>query len=122
MSQENVEVVRQSFSYWGRGDWRSGGELLDPNWELVFSAGWFVDPGTYRASDASHALKEFLESWEDFRACAAAGELPAPRKLRHYRRTVKTLATAFPELPFLEELNAEPEDLLVSLQANGRHG
>jgi ketosteroid isomerase-like protein len=51
MSEENVEVVRQLFSYWGRGDWRSGAELLDPNWELVFSAGWFVDPGRYRASD-----------------------------------------------------------------------
>ena len=67
MSQENVEVVRQLFSYWGRGDWRSGGELLDPNWELVFSAGWFVDPGRYHAQDASRALKQFLGSWEDFR-------------------------------------------------------
>jgi ketosteroid isomerase-like protein len=67
MSQENVEVVRQLFSYWARGDWRSGGELLDPNWELVFSAGWFVDPGRYHAQDASRALKQFLGSWEDFR-------------------------------------------------------
>jgi ketosteroid isomerase-like protein len=59
--------VRQLFSYWGGGDWRSGGELLDPAWELVFSAGWFVDPGSYRGGEASHALKEFLGSWEDFR-------------------------------------------------------
>jgi ketosteroid isomerase-like protein len=66
VSQENVEIVRELFSYWGRGDWRSGGELLDPNWELVFSAGWFVDPGSYRATEASRALKEFLGSWDDF--------------------------------------------------------
>jgi hypothetical protein len=51
MSRENVEIVRRLFSYWGRGDWRSGGELLDPNCELVFSAGWFVDPGRYCAGD-----------------------------------------------------------------------
>jgi ketosteroid isomerase-like protein len=66
MSQENVEIVRQLFSYWGRGNWRSGGELLDPNWELVFSSGWFVDPGRYHGRDAARALKDFLGSWEDF--------------------------------------------------------
>jgi (p)ppGpp synthase/HD superfamily hydrolase len=55
------------------------------------------------------------------RAYAAAGELPAPRKLRHYRRAVRTLGKAFPGLPFLEDLQAELEDLIVSLQPNGRH-
>ena len=87
MSQENVEVVRQLFSYWGRGDWRSGAELLDPNWELVFSAGWFVDPGRYRASDASRALKEFLGSWEDFhtedeKIIDAGGQVVALHRIR----------------------------------------
>src|SRR5262245_59654602 len=53
------------------------------------------------------------------RMYAAAGELPAPRKLRHYRRTVRTLGTSFPGLPFLEELHAELEDLIVSFQSNG---
>jgi (p)ppGpp synthase/HD superfamily hydrolase len=56
------------------------------------------------------------------RACAAAGELPAPRKLRHYRRTVQTLGQAFPELPFLDELHSELENLIESHSANGRYG
>jgi len=48
------------------------------------------------------------------RAAAAAGDLPAPRKLRHYRRTVQALGRAFPGLPFLDELHAELEDLIAS--------
>jgi (p)ppGpp synthase/HD superfamily hydrolase len=55
------------------------------------------------------------------RAYAIAGELPAPRKLRHYRRTVQTLSRAFPGLPFLSELETELEDLIVSHRANGNH-
>ena len=56
------------------------------------------------------------------RAYAAAGELPAPRKLRHYRRTVQTLSRAFPGLPFLDELESELEDLIASHSANSRYG
>jgi (p)ppGpp synthase/HD superfamily hydrolase len=48
------------------------------------------------------------------RSAARTGELPAPRKLRHYRRTVHTLGRAFPGLPFLDELKAELEDLVAS--------
>lgn len=54
------------------------------------------------------------------RAYATAGELPAQRKLRHYRRTIQTLSSAFPGLPFLEELDAELEDLVVSDRPNCR--
>jgi len=55
------------------------------------------------------------------RAYAAAGELPAPRKLRHYRRTVATLSRAFPGLPFLDELQIELNDLVASHPAKGRY-
>src|SRR5262245_52238064 len=55
------------------------------------------------------------------RAYAAAGELPAPRKLRHYRRTVQTLSRSFPGLPFLDNLRGELEDLILSHRSNGRY-
>jgi len=55
------------------------------------------------------------------RIYAAAGELPAPRKLRHYRRTVQTLSRAFPRLPFLDNLRGELEDLILSHRSNGRY-
>jgi (p)ppGpp synthase/HD superfamily hydrolase len=48
------------------------------------------------------------------RAAAATGDVPAPRKLRHYRRSVQTLGRAFPGLPFLEQLRTELEDLISS--------
>ena len=46
------------------------------------------------------------------RACAATGELPATHKLRHYRRTVQALDTAYPDLPFLDDLRFELETLI----------
>ena len=45
---------------------------------------------------------------------------PAPRKVRHYRRTAQTLNRVFPGLPFVSELQTELEDLIASHPANGR--
>jgi ketosteroid isomerase-like protein len=35
MSRQNVEIVRQIYERWGRGDFRAGGELYDPYVLLV---------------------------------------------------------------------------------------
>jgi (p)ppGpp synthase/HD superfamily hydrolase len=89
-----------------------------------------IDPWVSRKAEHRHRIANqdrvvgaiyAADKLAKVRAYAAAGELPAPRKLRHYRRAVRTLGKAFPGLPFLEDLPAELEDLIVSLQPNGRH-
>jgi hypothetical protein len=37
MSRENLEAVRQVCAHWERGEWAAGGELIDPDVEVVFS-------------------------------------------------------------------------------------
>ncbi len=36
MSQENVEVVRQSFDAWSRGDFSVGADVIDPGVRVVW--------------------------------------------------------------------------------------
>jgi ketosteroid isomerase-like protein len=67
MSQENVEVVRQVFEHWKRGDWRWGREFFDDGCEAVFSTAWFPDAGVYQiGGEALHAWLGFMDSFETF--------------------------------------------------------
>jgi (p)ppGpp synthase/HD superfamily hydrolase len=64
------------------------------------------------SADRSVAAIYAADKLAKVRACAATGELPPPHKLRHYRRTVKTLSRAYPDLPFLGDLTLELESLI----------
>jgi ketosteroid isomerase-like protein len=67
MSRQKVEVVRRLFGYWEEGEWAASAELFDPNFEAVFSATAFPDPGMYRgARDTLDAWRRWLEAWEEF--------------------------------------------------------
>jgi ketosteroid isomerase-like protein len=67
MSGENVEAVRQLFSYWERGEWQASADLFHPDFEAVFSATAFPDPGTYRGvEDTLDAWRSWLEAWDTF--------------------------------------------------------
>jgi ketosteroid isomerase-like protein len=67
MSQENVEAVHQLFAYWERGEWQASAELFDPDFEAVFSATAFPDPGSYRGARRTlDAWRRWLEAWEEF--------------------------------------------------------
>ena len=67
MSEENVATVRQLFAFWERGEWQASAELFDPDFEAVFSATAFPDPGTYRGARATlDAWRRWLEAWEEF--------------------------------------------------------
>jgi ketosteroid isomerase-like protein len=67
MSEENVGTVRQLFAFWERGEWQASAELFDPDFEAVFSATAFPDPGTYRGARATlDAWRRWLEAWEEF--------------------------------------------------------
>ena len=65
MSQENVEVVRSIYDAWGRGDFRAGTELYDPEVQLVLRPE-FPDAGVYRGSDEirTYMREDFLRDWE----------------------------------------------------------
>jgi len=67
MSQENVEVVRQVFEHWERGDWRWGSQFSDDGCEAVFSTAWFPDAGAYQTGrEALRAWLGFMDSFETF--------------------------------------------------------
>ena len=67
MSEENVEIVRQLFARWERGDWAYGGEFFDEGCEVFLSASAFPDADTYTAGpDAFSAWMRWLEAFETF--------------------------------------------------------
>jgi ketosteroid isomerase-like protein len=67
MSRENVAAVRQLFDYWEKGEWQASAELFDPDFEAVFSATAFPDPGSYRGARRTlEAWRGWLEAWEEF--------------------------------------------------------
>jgi ketosteroid isomerase-like protein len=62
MSRNNVEIVRQIYERWGRGDFRAGVELYDP-YVLFVLRPEFPDPGAYCGPDE---IRKYMR--EDFLA------------------------------------------------------
>jgi ketosteroid isomerase-like protein len=65
MSQKNVEIVRQVYERWGRGDFRAGVELYDPHILLVLRPE-FPEAGAYLGPDeiARYMREDFLADLE----------------------------------------------------------
>ena len=64
MSEENVEAVRRIYEEWGRGNFREGVELYDPDIVLVQSSE-FPESGTYLGPDGVRRyMTTFLDAWE----------------------------------------------------------
>ena len=61
MSQDNVEVVREAFEAFNRGDFDSALERMHPaiEWQALDA---FPDAGTYRGRDE---VRHFWEAWRD---------------------------------------------------------
>ena len=72
MSQQNVETVRQIYERWGRGDFRAGMELYDPDVVFVLRPE-FPDSGIYRGRDEirRYMREDFLA---DLEGAVLAGE------------------------------------------------
>jgi ketosteroid isomerase-like protein len=65
MSRDNVEVVRGIYAEWGKGNFRAGTDLFDPDVVLVLRAD-FPDAATYVGRDEIGAyMRRFLSSWTD---------------------------------------------------------
>ena len=58
-------MVRSIYDAWGRGDFRAGTELYDPEVQLVLRPE-FPDAGVYRGSDEirTYMREDFLRDWE----------------------------------------------------------
>jgi ketosteroid isomerase-like protein len=66
MSEENVETVRRVYEQWGRGNFRAGTEVYDPNVLLVLRPEFGVASGRYRGPEevATYMRDEFLSEWQ----------------------------------------------------------
>ena len=66
MSEENVEIVRELFGYWERGDWGGGRELMVEDCEIILSTSWFPDAGSYNVGpEALNAWIAFTEAFDE---------------------------------------------------------
>lgn len=65
MAQRNVEIVRGIYAEWGRGNFRAGTDLFDPDVVLVIRAD-FPDAGAYAGREQIGAyMRNFLATWTD---------------------------------------------------------
>jgi ketosteroid isomerase-like protein len=73
MSEENVEIVRQMYDAWAKGDFGAGESLYDPYVVYLGQRGerGDPDPGPHYGADAVRGyMRRVLESWESFRIAA----------------------------------------------------
>ena len=64
VSEKNVEIVRQVYDRWARGDFRAGTELFDP-WVVLVLRPEFPDAGAYLGPEKiSGYMRRFLEGWD----------------------------------------------------------
>ncbi len=65
MSEENLEIVRRIYDEWGKGNFRAGTDLYDPDVVLVVRDD-FPDRGTYVGPEAIRTyMRRFLADWTD---------------------------------------------------------
>jgi ketosteroid isomerase-like protein len=69
MSQENVEMVREIYRGWARGDFSAGADVLASDFEYRQLPG-AVEPGSPRGAEVGRALRGIFDVYEDFRVDA----------------------------------------------------
>jgi ketosteroid isomerase-like protein len=63
MAEGNIEIVERVYESWGRGDFASGTDVLDPHVLMVVRSG-FPDTGTYLGLEGiAEYTRGFLEPW-----------------------------------------------------------
>jgi ketosteroid isomerase-like protein len=63
--QQNVETVRLIYGEWGRGNFRAGVELFDPDTVLVLRSP-LPEAGTYCGPEEIRGyMRGFLETWDE---------------------------------------------------------
>jgi ketosteroid isomerase-like protein len=67
VTQENVEIVRKSFSAVSSGDPMAGADFYDPSieWDMSGVMGW-LEKRVYRGREVIPFLQAWADSWEDW--------------------------------------------------------
>ena len=67
MSEENVEIVRESFVAVGGGDPMAGARFYDPSieWDMSGVTGW-LEKRVYRGREVIPFLQAWADSWQDW--------------------------------------------------------
>jgi len=66
LSRENVDLVREVYEGWARGDFRAGADVLASDFEYRQLPG-SVEPGSHRGADVGGAVRRIFEVYENFR-------------------------------------------------------
>ena len=70
MSQENVDALRAVYDEWEKGDFRAGGDLLDPD-VLFMPRTDLTDAGRYLGPEGmAEFMRGWLKAWTDFTVAA----------------------------------------------------
>ena len=70
MSQENVDALRAVYDEWEKGDFRAGGDLLDPD-VLFMPRTDLPDSGRYLGPEGmAEFMRGWLAAWTDFTVAA----------------------------------------------------
>ena len=70
MSQENVDALRAVYDEWEKGDFRAGGDLLDPD-VLFMPRTDLPDSGRYLGPEGiAEFMRGWLKAWTDFTVAA----------------------------------------------------
>ena len=74
MGETEMALLREIYSYWGKGDYTPT-HFLQPDFELVYASD-FVEPATYRGlAEVSEGWRTWLSGWK-FWAAEATEFLP----------------------------------------------
>jgi ketosteroid isomerase-like protein len=101
VSRENVQIVREAWDAWGRGDMPALFEFYDPEVEWDMSHSYIPDMGVFRGHDGIRAFFRewgafFAEYWAEAREFIDLGETVLVRIHQGGRGRVSTVDVEMP--------------------------
>jgi ketosteroid isomerase-like protein len=67
MARREVELLRDLYAHWGRGDFRGGRELLAPDVEFNLGTPDYETTPARGPDQIEQQMREFLANWADYR-------------------------------------------------------
>jgi ketosteroid isomerase-like protein len=67
MARREIELLRNLYARWARGDFRGGRELLDPDVEFNLGTPDYETTPAHGPDQVEQQMREFLANWADYR-------------------------------------------------------
>jgi ketosteroid isomerase-like protein len=67
MARREIELLRDLYASWGRGDFRGGRELLDPDIEFNLGTPDYEATPAHGPDQIEQQMREFLANWAAYR-------------------------------------------------------